>query len=251
MSVLAPLREHVDFVSRAADAYDAGYSSEVVRCAVALRALFHSPAPYLSWLAQANGLQGGFLSTAIPRELEGAGRYGSLVMTANLDGRPLHFYALDSFWYSRWMKFADWWNEVVFIDEARKELSRRDLVLSVAAKDSGAHVDPSLAMMYERLTAYESVSGSPNAVHKTNTLSTEPVTNPERAALRQVVHETMKTLFPTYRKFHRPVADARLNAALARGIERPTSMPWPPQIRRNDACPCGSGKKLKVCHGSI
>ena len=78
-NVLVPVREHVDFVVRACDAYDAGYTSEITRCAVALRALYHSPAPYLSWLARAEGLHGGFLSTALPRDAEGVGRYGSLV----------------------------------------------------------------------------------------------------------------------------------------------------------------------------
>jgi hypothetical protein len=248
-TVLVPLREHIDFLVRASDAHDAGYTSEITRCAVALRALFHSPAPYLSWLAQADGLHGNFLSTALPRAIEGAGKFGSLVMIANHDGRPVHFCALDSSWYVRWLKFSDWWNEPVFINDEKKELSRRDLVLAVAAKDGGTNLDPNLGIAYERLLAYEAASGVRSVLP--NATSSEPVTNPERAAFRQVVHETLKTLFPTYRKFLSPVSDPRLNSALARGIERPTSMPWPPQIRRNDACPCGSGKKFKGCHGSI
>jgi len=250
-TVRVPLREHVDFVVRAADACDLGFISEITRCAVALRALFHSPPPYMSWLAQADGLQGGFLSTALPRGVEGVGRYGSLVITANFDGRAIYFCALDSAWYGRWVKFSDWWNEPVFINEMKKELSRRDVVLAVAAKDGGPNLDPNLAIAYARLSEFNSAGVAQNAIPTANAPSAEPVTNPERAALRQIAHEALRTLIPTYRKFPKPTSDPRLNAALGKAIERPTSLPLPPAIRRNEACPCGSGKKLKVCHGAI
>jgi SEC-C motif len=269
-NVLAPLREHVDFVVRAVDAHDVGFTSEITRVAVALRALFHSPTPYLSWLARAEGLHGGFLSTALPRDTAGVGRYGSLVITANFDGRAIYFCALDSAWFGRWVSFADWWNEPVFIDDMRKELSRRDVVLTVAAKDGGSNLDrnltvafarlsafnkddgsmdPSLALAYAHLAAIEAAGTTQNATSADE--SAERVTNQERAALRQIAHEALRTLIPTYRKFQKITNDERLNAALAKGIERPASLPFPPAIRRNDACPCGSGKKLKYCHGAI
>jgi hypothetical protein len=238
-------------VVSAADAYDLGFTSEITRCAVALRALYHSPPPYLSWLAQADGLHGGFLSTALPRDAEGVGRYGSLVITANFDGRPIYICALDSAWTGRWVKFSEWWNEPVFIDELKKDLSRRDVVLAIAAKDGGTNLDPNLTMAYTRLSQFESVGVTQNAPSNANALSAETVTSPERAALRQIAHEALRTLLPTYRKFQQPVNDPRLNAALAKAIERPTSLPFPPSVRRNEACPCGSGKKLKVCHGAI
>jgi hypothetical protein len=250
-AVLIPLREHVDFVVRAADAYDAGFTAEITRCAVALKALYHSPAPYLSWLAKADGLQGGFLSTALPRGAEGVGRYGSLVITANFDGRPIYFCPLDSAWFGRWVKFSDWWNEPVFIDELKQELSRRDVVLAVAAKDGGSNLESSLTIAYSRLSEFATLGMAPNALPVANASSTEPVSSQERAALRQIAHEALRTLIPTYRKFQVPVSDPRLNAALAKAIERPATLPFPPPIRRNDACPCGSGKKLKGCHGAI
>lgn len=250
-TVLVPVREHVDFIVRATDAHDAGYTSEITRCALALRALFHSPTPFLSWLARAEGLHGGFLSTALPRDTEGVGRYGSLVVTANFDGRAIYFCALDSAWYGRWVTFSEWWNEPVFINELKQELSRRDVVLAVAAKDGGANIDPSLAIAYARLKAFNAADGQQNAFPDANASSTEPVTNQERAALRQIAHEALRTLIPKYRKFPQPTNDSRLNTALAKGIERPATLPFPPAIRRNDACPCGSGKKLKYCHGAI
>jgi len=256
-SVLMPLREHVDFVVRATDAHDAGRFSEITRCAVALKALFHSPPPLLSWLARADGLQGGFLSTALPSTAEGVGRHGSFVLTANFDGRAIYFCPLGSAWYERWMKFSEWWSEPVFVDEHRKELSRRDVVLTVASRDGGTNIDPNLTMAYARLLLFASGKELPvvfpevSEIPNSNGPTGEPVSNPERVALRQIAHEALRTLIPTYRKNHRPTNDPRLNAALAKAIERPTSLPNPPQIRRHDACPCGSGKKFKYCHGAI
>jgi hypothetical protein len=244
-AVLVPLREHVDFLVRATDAYDAGFTSEITRCAVVLRALFHSPPPFLSWLARADGLQGGFLSTALPSNTEGVSKYGSLVITAHFDGRAIHLCALDSAWYARWVRFATWWDELVFVDEQKKELSRREVVLTVAAKDGGTNLDPNLALAYERLSQYESVDTTRNAA------ATEPVTIPERAALRQIAHETLRTLFPTYHKFQKPDADPRMNVARAKAFDPPASLPAPPPIRRHDPCPCGTGKKFKHCHGAI
>jgi hypothetical protein len=249
-TVLVPLREHVDFVVRAADAYDSGFASEITRCAVALRALYHSPPPYMSWLAQAEGLHGRFLSTALPPDTEGFGRYGSLVLIANFDGRAIYFCALDSAWYGRWAKFSEWWNELVFIDEQKKALSRRDVVLTVAAKNGGSNLDPNLAIAYTSLSKFESV-GVPQTTAPDANAPAEAVTNQESIALRQIAHEALRTLIPTYRKFPKLTTDPRLNAALAKAIERPTSIPFPPAMRRNDACPCGSGKKFKVCHGAI
>jgi hypothetical protein len=47
-------------------------------------------------------------------------------------------------WGERWLQFPHWWNEVIFVDGARAELTRRDLVLAVANQDGGAHVVPTL-----------------------------------------------------------------------------------------------------------
>jgi hypothetical protein len=179
------------------------------------------------------------------------------VITANFDGRAIYLCPLDSSWYSRWVKFAEWWSEPVFVDEHRKELSRRDVVLTVASRDGGTNIDPSLTMAYSRLLLFASGNALPVVMPDVNEIPNsrgptgEPVSNQERVALRQIAHEALRTLIPTYRKFHKPTNDARLNAALAKAIERPTSLPFPPEARRHDACPCGSGKKYKYCHGAI
>jgi hypothetical protein len=46
-----------------------------------------------------------------------------------------------------------WWTQTVFILDPDTWVSRRDVVLSAADKDGGAHVDASLTPQYERLVA--------------------------------------------------------------------------------------------------
>jgi len=242
------LRDHVDFVVRSSDAYDDGYQSEATRFAVSLRTLFHDTLPFRSLLAQTDGLHGNFVSmaipTTIPRGTDAPSRYGGLIRTARFDGRAVYYAPLDGAWYSRWLSFSDWWNEPVFMDDERAELSRRELVLAVASKDGGSNVDPTLSELYAHLSEHESLGWVQSSGAAT-------ITVPERAAVRQVVHETLRTLLPPYRKMPKAEADPRLAAAMLKASERPLSIPPSPGYRRNDACPCGSGKRVKFCHGAV
>jgi hypothetical protein len=241
--VLQPLREHIDFVVRSSDAHDVGYFSEAKRFAVAMRALFHDAPPFRSLFMQAEGVHGNFISTLLPPGTDGIDRYGGLIRAAKLNGRSHHYAPLDWAWYSRWLPLSDWWSEPVFVDEARRQLTRRDVVLTVASKDGGANVDASLSMLYARLLGY-----NPSATAES---TGEAITSQERAAIRQIVHEALRTLFPTYRKMPKAETDARLAAAVLKANEAPAFLAAPPSYRRNEACPCGNGKKVKYCHGAI
>jgi hypothetical protein len=73
------------------------------------------------------------------------------------------------------------------------------LILAVADTDGGAHVDPTLDSDYYALTRKESFgvirvvpTGEPNKFRKVKTPSPVAVT------LRQIGHETLKTLRPGY-----------------------------------------------------
>jgi len=246
--IIQHLRDHVDFVVRSSDAYDEGYQSEVKRFAVSMRTLFHDALPFRSLMAQAEGLQGNFITTAIttaiPHGADHLGKYGGLIRTAYLDGRPTYYAPLDSAWNARWLSFSDWWNEPVFMNEQRAELSRRDLALSIANKDGGSNVDPNLSDIYALLSQHE----SPGWVQSSGEAA---ITAPERAAIRQIVHETLRTLLLAYRKMPKAEADPRLAAAMLKASERPPSLPPSQGYRRNDVCPCGSSKRFKYCHGAV
>jgi len=152
---------------------------------------------------------------------------------------------LDDVPYKRWLPYRDWWNEIVFVDDRKQSLSRKELILAVANQDGGAHVDPTLSETYARLSRHNSLGW----VISTPVQALQ-IPNPERAAIRQISHEVLKTLIPEYSKQPNHVADVIFGGAMVHeGLVVPP-LPPPRTVRRNDQCPCGSGKKFKKCHGA-
>ncbi len=93
-----------------------------------------------------------------------------------------------------WLKksFEDWWNEAVLSTDQGQQLSRKQLVLSLADADGGAHVDPQL-----KDSDYAAFSRS-NAlgwqVTNFNTNVTNPMSGPQYACMRQIAYELKKSL---------------------------------------------------------
>jgi len=245
------LRGHVDFIVRATDAYDDGHEGEIKRLAVSLSVLFHDTAQSRSLMEQVDGLKGQLLSTTIPHEAGNLGPPGGLIKIALSTGassgtsksEPIYYAPLDEAWTARWLSFPEWWNERVYIDDQRTEFTRRGLVLAVASKDSEGRIDATLSDLYARLSRHETLGWNEKSVGQSSS-------NAERAALRQIAHETLKTLFPPYRK--RP----KFAAEMAAGGPPPftggaTEITQPRGYRRNEPCPCGSGKRVKSCHGAM
>jgi hypothetical protein len=97
----------------------------------------------------------------------------------------------------------------------------------------------------------------------------KPMPGPERAAIRQIAHEVLKTLKPNYHKkieydvgmLIGGIVTTTGNTAAAiiarMNIKGPSKSSVPintknstKKIGRNDQCPCGSGTKFKKCHGA-
>jgi hypothetical protein len=160
---------------------------------------------------------------------------------------------LDDVPVSKLTPFDTWWAAPVFVGKDRKMLTRKDLVLIAANQDGGAHVDPALDKKYDGLSKLNSMG-----LVAVENGKARPMEGPERAAIRQIAHETLKTLKPGYQK--KPTHDAgifagglsivaggppaaRPEAAATRAATR--------KIGRNERCPCGSGKKYKHCCGRL
>lgn len=241
----AHLRDHLRFLAASSDAFDAGHDGESKRLAVSLRVLFHDTAKSRSLLGQLDRLSGRFISTALPHDSGNLLTHGGLIMTA-MKGQSTTYYApLDDTIIHRWLPFGDWWNETVFVDDQRATLARRGLVLAVANQDGGAHVDPMLSETYARLSRHNSMGWviSPGE---------RPIPNAERAAIRQIAHETLKTLEAGYKK--KPTIEANIfmgGGMVHEGAGPPSPIPRPEKFGRNEPCPCGSGIKFKKCHGAI
>ncbi len=93
-----------------------------------------------------------------------------------------------------WQLFDLWWALPVIRDAQRNEISRRDLVLSVADMDGGTHVDPAIEEVYARLSRSNSL-----AWVFQNDKGARPLGNPVPASIRQIaweVDESVKRQFP-------------------------------------------------------
>ena len=87
--------------------------------------------------------------------------------------------------------FEQWWLSPVFVDTKRQKVSRKELILTAANQDGGAHVDPVLDKKYTDLAKRNSMG----AFRQTRA-GIEPIPSPERVAIRQIAHEVLKTLEP-------------------------------------------------------
>lgn len=239
------LAEHIGFLKLSANAYDLGQSGEAKRLAVSLRVLFHDTKNSHSLLGQLQRLHGSVLSTCIPHDPGNIATHGGLVMVAARGAKSQFVAMLDEAPYRRWLPFTDWWNEHVFVDNRRSVLSRRDLILAVANQDGGAHVDKSLDAPYAHLSRHNSMGWV-----WTNATERHPIPDPERAAIRQITHEVLRTLDASYSKKPTQEAEIFFGGAMVHNSPTTPPLPVPTKVRRNDICPCGTGKKFKKCHGA-
>jgi len=251
------LREQVGFLQRSADAFDLGYEDEAVRLATTIRVLCHDTAKSHSLLAQLEIKdKTDFIDSAFPYDRANQLSHSGLVQIALRDdgSEPRAF--LDGGLPPRKVPFDQWWNGIAFVDAQKTEFSRQDLVLALANKEGGAHVDRELDEDYARLSRFNSL-----AVFDVRPPSKPvPAANQVPAAVRQIAHELLKALVPAYEK--QPVKKPDDGAyVMAQGCYPGLSAPKPfpgsnpvkttrkPKVGRNAKCPCGSGKKFKKCCG--
>lgn len=96
------------------------------------------------------------------------------------------------------VRFDDWWNKIVLVDAKHKSiLTRKDVVLTVANQDGGAHIDPNLNEAYADLTRFNGLG-----YHViVNGKEQKFIVGPELASIRQIAYEVLKSLkdeFPEY-----------------------------------------------------
>jgi len=109
----------------------------------------------------------------------------------------------------RFVPFDHWWNEVIYTEpplptrgergrwsvvipiqpvKEPRTYSRSGLVRAMRDKDGGAHVDPELPEAYARLSRDNVAGGTFSGFAHVGTI--------ERAAVRQIAHEVIRTLLP-------------------------------------------------------
>lgn len=238
------LDDVLDILQEAVGTFDGrGKTNQAKTMAGAIRTLFHQSHTSHALIRQAGLAQRAMLSSAIATdELNLLPECGLLAMgfspsgmryLAQLDGTPMEF-----------ISQVDWWSGPVLDDKAGLRFSRSDLILALANKDGGSHVDPMIPVAYARFRE-AGLGMQPGFDGKRGVY-------PERHAVRQIAHEVLKSLLPDYSKpldLPEPMglmADARIekgSKTTARVIEHYASTP--PTVD----CPCGSDRPFAKCHG--
>jgi hypothetical protein len=191
----AHLADQIAFLKASAASFDSGFEGEAKRLAAVLRILLHDTDRSHSLLNQLNLKNSGFIDTAFELDPTNRSSHGGLVCIALGPPRTRYVAMLDDVPRTRRLPFSDWWSVSVFVDKERHVFTRKDLVLTAANQDGGAHVDPALNETYYRLSRENALGlmAVENGVAR-------PMEGPEKAAVRQIAHEVLKTLVPGYAK---------------------------------------------------
>jgi hypothetical protein len=182
------LRDQVHFMTQSAQSYDNGFTSEAKRLAVALRILLHDTTRSRSVLGQL-GIKERLLwcDTATDYDPENLMTQAGLTQIQLEPAGATFVPRLSQGVVKPKLPFEMWWNAVVVADAAQSLFTRRTLVLTVADRDGGAHVDPQLDAAYSALTRGNSMAW----YHTSDGTQVKLV---ERASVRQIAYEVLTSL---------------------------------------------------------
>lgn len=188
------LKENYSFICRSCEAYDNGYPEESKRLAVAIRTLVHDTQNSESLFKQLDIKDNLYLDTCSPKSTTGFGNYGGLVLMHHSENGEWEFTPKcylppkpgETFSNKN---FDKWWNGIVITDNNNNEFTRKQLVLALANKVGGAHVDPKLNDKFDKL-----FSRGSHGVSKIEDEATIPIQGLELASVRQIAFELLSVL---------------------------------------------------------
>jgi hypothetical protein len=200
------LREQLDFLRASSSRFDDGIEAEAKRMATTIRLLVHDTNRSFSLLEQLDVKRrlwwfdtGHRLPPAGPGLVMRSFALATMQISTH-DG--LSFFAPfdENLVPSRKgppTRFKEWWTRIVLEDETQTGFSRRDLVLALANKDGGAHIDPGLDEPYRQLSRHNSfgwVSYTGDQSGQIPQPSDPPRNSVVAASVRQIAFETARTL---------------------------------------------------------
>lgn len=193
------LGEQIDYLKSSAERYDAGHRHEAKRLAGTIRTLLHNTSRSHSLLEQMD-LQSRllYLDTAGPvnrknllpltplltfqLKMTETGAVGSYLPVFYDGPRPSSGL--------RAVPFELWWEMMVLRDSTHREYSRRDLVLFLANKVGGAHVDPKVQVQLDALSRSETVGFSVGDSQGERPMEEDPIL----PYVRQIAFELLEVL---------------------------------------------------------
>lgn len=265
------LIEQLAFLDASASSYDSGHDSEAKRLATTIRLLvYHSGrSPSRSLLSHMG------VRDRLPWTDTAAGRIREAVLTIGsglciselqLEGSgTAHFKAplgdLPPERIHPSAAFVDWWNDPVLEDADGTDYSRGSLVLWVANKDGGAHVDAELPPGYLALTRENAIGltsepgDQPNStvlgfgiqtsaggLSRARVQGTPLENSLVLAHIRQIAWELRDTLS---RHLVLDVATPFVRSPICPFSIHSSARPLP-----TGRCPCGSGRLFERCFGA-
>ena len=193
--LLTHLREQVDFMIASAVSYDNGFEGEAKRLAVAIRILLYDTSSCTALLTQLRKMDILFCDSAAAFDPRNLATSNCLTMMKLSPAGAEYVAPLDNLPPSRnkdkKVSFGRWWNRTpMYKDNAGNIFTRRDLVLAVANKEGGAHIDPKLDQAYVNLSRFNSLGWRAVISGVDQDFKNTPVL----PSIRQIAHEVLKTL---------------------------------------------------------
>lgn len=188
------LKEQILFLIHSSISFDKGFAGEAKRLATTLRVLLHDTDVSKSLLSQLNYKNIPFCNTALEYHPENLSPTTGLI-TTSLDFKGMKYLALldklSPARNSNKISFESWWDKnIVFDDKKNKPLTRKNLILTAANEDGGAHIDPKLNQAYAALSKLNSLAWACNINGEDKNIESNPVF----ASIRQIAHEVLKTI---------------------------------------------------------
>ena len=188
--LLTHLSDQIEFMINSAISYDNDFEGEAKRMAANIRILVYDTTSCSALLTQLKKMDILFYDSAYSFNPENP----LPPKQATTDLRGDYVAPLDNLSPARSknkkVSFGRWWNRnIVFKDITGNLFTRKDLVLTVADKEGGAHVDPKLDQAYVNLTKFNSLGWKVYVGGKA-----EDLDNPVPPSIRQITHEVLKTL---------------------------------------------------------
>ncbi|KXP14692.1 hypothetical protein [Tsukamurella pseudospumae] len=203
--LLEAFEQQIGFLERSNAWFDQGHIDEAIRMATPLRVLFHDTAQshaLLDQLAFPEPLT--WIDTAGMPDPNNLLSVWGLVQTgidigerrptfrAPLGDRPPSQIITKTMRLPRGSRILRefWWEEPVIRDSEGTEFSRQELVLTVANKEGGAHVDPKIKNTYDKLAN----SNSMGWTYRDGDRDEVPLSSPVPYALRQISYEVVESV---------------------------------------------------------
>lgn len=199
--IIQYINEQLVFLKSSARAFDNGQLSEAKRLAVTIRTLLHDTGNSHSLLGQLGWKhEVRFLDTATYYHPESLTSYHGLVGLKSSDSGQGYFPLCEEPMFmtsKKSVNFNEWWSKIVIYDYYGIQFKRYELILALANKLGGAHVDPELKDTLLNLTKNNSV-GWVSCSEDEQT----PMLKIELYTVRQIAYEVIISLQEHLRRYN-------------------------------------------------